>query len=63
MPGGTLKHLNCTDLFPGCPAEIHLETETDVIAAAAAHAAEVHGLTSLDSATLTAVRAAIRSDD
>jgi predicted small metal-binding protein len=58
-----MKHLHCTDLFPGCEAEIHLETETDVLAAVAAHAAEAHGLTSLDSATVTAVRAAIRSDD
>jgi predicted small metal-binding protein len=58
-----MKHLNCTDLFPGCETEIHLETEADVLAAAAVHAAEAHGLPSLDSATVTAVRGAIRSDD
>ena len=51
-----MKHLHCTDLFPGCEPEIHLETE--VLAAAA----EAHGLPSLDSATVAAVRGAIRSD-
>ena len=58
-----MKHVYCTDLFPGCEAEIHLETEADVLGAAAAHAAEAHGLSSLDSDTVTAVRGAIRSDD
>lgn len=58
-----MKHLHCGDLFPGCPAEIHLENESDVLAAAAAHAAEAHGLTTLDDATVAAVKGAIRSDD
>lgn len=58
-----MKHLRCGDLFPGCSAEIHLETESEVLAAAAAHAASVHGLTTLDDATVVAVKRAIRSDD
>lgn len=57
-----MKHLKCGDLFPGCPAELHMEHEEDILAAAAAHAAEAHGLTELDEATVGAVRGAIRSD-
>jgi len=59
----TMKHLHCSDLFPGCDAEIHLPNEDDVLAAAAAHAADAHGVTELDAATVAAVRGAIRSDD
>ncbi len=58
-----MKHLHCSDLFPGCGAEIHLPNEDDVLAAAAAHAADAHGVTELDAATVAAVRGAIRSDD
>lgn len=57
-----MHHLRCADLFPGCDAEIHLERVDDVLAAAAAHAADAHGLTTLDDATVAAVRGAIRSD-
>jgi predicted small metal-binding protein len=57
-----MKHLRCADLFPGCDAEIHLATEEEVMAAAAAHAADAHGLGELDETTVTAVRGAIRSD-
>jgi predicted small metal-binding protein len=58
-----MKHLRCADLFPGCDAEIHLATDDDVLAAAAAHAADAHGVTAMDDATVAAVRGAIRSDD
>lgn len=58
-----MKHLRCSDLFPGCDAEIHLPSEGEVLAAAAAHAADAHGVTELDAATVAAVRGAIRSDD
>jgi len=54
-----MKNLRCADLFPGCEATISLESEEAVLAAAAAHAAEVHGLTALDDATVAAVRGAI----
>lgn len=57
-----MKHLRCGDLFPGCPAELHMEREDDILAAAAAHAAEAHGVAELDEATVSAVRGAIRSD-
>lgn len=57
-----MNHLQCAKLFPGCPAEIHLETEDQVLTAAAAHAAEVHGLEQLDEPTVAAVRAAISRD-
>jgi predicted small metal-binding protein len=57
-----MKHLRCADLFPGCDAEIHLPSEDAVLAAAAAHAADAHGVTTLDDATVAAVKGAIRSD-
>ena len=54
-----MYHLNCRDLFPGCPAEIHLDDADAVLAAAAAHAAEAHGVTQLDDQTVAAVKGAI----
>ena len=57
-----MKHLKCADIFPGCPAELHMDQEDEILAAAAAHAAEAHGLTTLDAATVDVVRSAIRSD-
>jgi predicted small metal-binding protein len=55
-------HLRCDALFPGCPAEVHLGSEEEVLAAAAAHAAADHGVTELDDATVAAVRSAIVRD-
>ncbi len=57
-----MKHLRCADLFAGCPAELHMESEDEIMAAAAAHARDAHGLTQLDDATVGAVRGAIRTD-
>jgi predicted small metal-binding protein len=58
----TVHHLRCASLFPECDAEIHLDSEEAVLAAAAAHAAEAHGVTQLDDATISAVRGAIVRD-
>lgn len=53
--------LSCSDLFEGCPAEVRAESTDEVLRQAAAHAAEVHGLTELDDGTVAAVRGAIRT--
>jgi predicted small metal-binding protein len=55
-----MKQLRCAELFPGCDAEVQAESEEEVLDIAAAHAREVHGLESLDDATVTAVKGAIR---
>lgn len=57
-----MHHLRCASLFPECDAEIHLETEDEVMQAAAAHAASVHGVAQLDEPTAAAVRGAITRD-
>jgi predicted small metal-binding protein len=56
------KVLKCGDLFPGCAVEAHGQTEEDVLRQAAEHARDTHGLERIDEATLSKVRAAIRSE-
>lgn len=51
--------LECTHLFEGCPGVVEAETPDQVVALAAEHAAQTHGVTSLDDDTMTALRAAI----
>ncbi len=54
-----MPRLECAKLFEGCPGVVEAETTDEVMAGAAAHAAEVHGLENLDDATVAAVRSAI----
>ena len=54
-----MQRLECTHLFDGCPGVVEGETTDEVVAKAAAHAEETHGVASFDPDTLTAVRAAI----
>jgi predicted small metal-binding protein len=49
----------CVKLIPGCEGKVQGETEEETVAAAAEHAAAVHGLAELDEATVEAVKAAI----
>lgn len=49
----------CANVIPGCEGKVQGETQEDTLAAAADHAAEVHGLPELDEATVEAVKAAI----
>lgn len=51
--------LECAQLFDGCPGVVEGATTDDVLAKAAAHAADAHGLSELDSETAEAVRNAI----
>lgn len=57
-----MHHLRCASLFPDCDAEIHLDSEDEVLSAAAAHASSVHGVHQLDEPTIAAVRRAIVRD-
>jgi predicted small metal-binding protein len=49
----------CRNLVPGCTGKVEAETRDEVLQKAAEHAAEVHGLTELDGATIQQVEAAI----
>lgn len=51
--------LECGDVVTGCDGVVHGDTQDEVLAAAAAHAADAHGLTTIDAATKRALMAAI----
>lgn len=54
-----MKQFACGTLMEGCEGVVSGETEDDVLAAAAAHAAEAHGLTDLSDDVVSAVREGI----
>jgi predicted small metal-binding protein len=54
-----MKELNCRDVGFDCEGVIHSESEEDVMAQAATHAREVHGLETIDDETASAIRAQI----
>ena len=54
--------LKCGDIVQGCAAEITSGSIDDVMRQAAQHAADAHGLSELDDATVEKVKAAIASD-
>lgn len=56
-----MQRLECGQLFDGCPGVVEAETNDQVLAMAAAHAKETHGLDTLDDQTVEAVKAAIVS--
>jgi len=56
------KVLMCTDIFRGCAAEVHADSEDEVMRHAAEHARDTHGLTTIDDETAEKVRAAIREE-
>jgi len=51
----------CENVVPGCEGKVDAETRDAVLAHAAAHAAEAHGLENLDSATVERIKASIIS--
>jgi predicted small metal-binding protein len=55
------KILRCHDVFPGCNAEVRADTEDEILRQAAEHAQKVHSVETVDDATVTKVRAAIRT--
>jgi len=54
-----MKQFACATVVDGCDGMVSGETEDDVMAAAAAHAANVHGMTSVPDEVVTAIRAGI----
>jgi predicted small metal-binding protein len=54
-----VKKFACGDVVPGCDAAFVCDTEDDVLAAVAQHAAEVHQLHEVPESVVTAVRAHI----
>lgn len=57
-----MKTLACGDLVPGCPAVVEAETEEEILAIAAQHAVEAHGL-EVNDELVAAVKSAIRDAD
>ena len=54
-----MKQFACGNVVPGCDGVVHGETEDDVLAAAAAHAKEAHGMDEVPAEVVTAIRAGI----
>jgi predicted small metal-binding protein len=54
-----MKELKCNDVGFECDAVIHGDSEEDVMAQAAVHARDVHGLETIDDGTASAIRAQI----
>ena len=54
-----MKQFACGTVVPGCDGVVTGETEDEVLAAAAQHAASAHGMTELPAEVLEAVKAGI----
>jgi predicted small metal-binding protein len=56
-----MKFFSCGDVVPGCDAHWARDSEDDILAAVAEHAAESHNMHSVPADVVDAVRAAIVS--
>ena len=54
-----MKQFACATVVDGCPGVVTGATVDDVLAAAAAHAAEAHGMNDLPDEVIEAVKAGI----
>ncbi len=54
-----MKQFACGTVIDGCPGIVKAETQGEVLALAAAHAAEAHGMSDLSPEVEAAVRAGI----
>lgn len=54
-----MKQFACTNVVPGCDGVVTGETDDDVLAAAARHAADAHGMTAVPDAVAMKIRAGI----
>lgn len=54
-----MKSFSCGDVVPGCDAHWQRDTDEDILAAVAEHAAAAHGIRSVSAELVGAVRAAI----
>jgi predicted small metal-binding protein len=56
-----MKKFECGTVVNGCDGVVTGETDDEVLAAAAAHAAEAHGMTEVPDDVVAAIRAGITS--
>jgi predicted small metal-binding protein len=54
-----MKKFACGDVVAGCDGVVTGETDDEVLAAAAAHAASAHGMTDVPDEVVAAIRAGI----
>ena len=54
-----MKRFACGTVVPGCEGVVTGQTDDEVLAAAAAHAAEAHGMTEVPDEVVGAIRAGI----
>lgn len=54
-----MKQFACGTVVDGCDGVVRGETDDDVLAAAAQHAAEAHGMTEVPAHVVDAIRAGI----
>ncbi len=54
-----MKQFACATVVDGCDGVVSGETENDVLVAAAAHAAEAHGMNEVPPEVVSAIRAGI----
>ena len=54
-----MKQFACGNVVTGCDGVVQGETEDDVLAAAAAHAKEVHGMDQVPPEVVTAIKSGI----
>lgn len=57
-----MKKFACGDVVAGCDGVVTGETDDEVLAAAAAHAASAHGMTEVPDEVVAAIRAGIKQD-
>lgn len=53
------KRFECNNVFAGCEGVVEAASDDEVLAAAAGHAASVHGVTTLPDTVVAQVRAGI----
>ncbi len=54
-----MKQFACSNVVPGCDGVVTGETDDDVLAAAAQHAADAHGMIDVPDEVVGAIRAGI----
>ncbi len=54
-----MKKFECNTVVSGCDGVVTGETDDDVLAAAAQHAADAHGMTEVPDEVVSAIRAGI----
>jgi len=56
-----MKRFACGDVVPGCDATFVCDTDDDILAQVAKHAAEVHGMTEVPDSVAVQVRERIHA--